>query len=822
MPLMIEKLRLAIVALAVVLLLGIVGSFFYGRWRMRHLLQDIPGRLGVQIQQSTKGFVLSQSNSEGRTLFTLRAARAVEFKFGGRVSLHDVKIELYNEQNGEPDTIAGEDFAYDPHSQIVQSQGESHIVLHTPGESAGARANAKGVNQRIAITTHGLVFNRKTGVATCSGEVDFQTLDSSGQAMGAEFDSKQGHLLLESQVVLTTTMQNEPATLHATRAMYDRDEGQIHLWQPRYTSQTPKGTRSGMAGRATIFLRADNSAERLDAAGGVRLASVDGMGIRAQSMQVLLSKKNEPRQANFSGGVEFAGNQQGVKTLGDSRSAKIDFDSHARARRVILNGTVQFRQQADTGKNPLQRTLAANHLVLNLVPEKIGQEQLQSADATGDAVFTSASAVPGQAAQKTILAAQVLNTAFNARNQPATVDGTGQTRLQMIAANGDLDTSTGDTLHIEFAPSAPRKSDRQTGPSVSAAADQLGVLNAQSIRTAVQTGHVVLQQSTKGNNGAPGARISTATAARASYAAANDTLILTGNPVFRDAQLELTARRIEVERGTGKVVSTGVVQATMQSGNAGNRYSNAGSGLLGGTQPVHIIADQAVMLHEAQKAVFSGRARLWQGGNTIEAPVIELSQKRQTLTAYSDRPCTQCVVGNFLGGPGGTAHSKQIPLKGTAPPIFRVLSERLVYSGAERKASFLHHVQVFSSSGDLTADQAEIFLAPSGHRAPAGSSGKPEKGRGSTEQSSVGKMIASGDVRLAQPGRSATGTKLIYTAVDGHFVLTGDDKNPPEVADRDHGTVTGQVLTFASREQAIMVSSTSGHTTTTKTRVQQR
>ncbi len=286
----------------------------------------------------------------------------------------------------------------------------------------------------------------------------------------------------------------------------------------------------------------------------------------------------------------------------------------------------------------------------------------------------------------------------------------------------------------------------------------------------------------------------------------------------------MTARRIEVERATGNVVSTDAVQATMRTGNASsrNRPSNIGSGLLGGTQPVHIIAEQAVVLHDAQKAVFSGRARLWQGGNAIEAPVIELSQKKQTLTAYSNRPCTQCVVSNFLGDAGVAARSTQRPVTGTAPSTFRVLSERLVYSDAERKASFLRHVQVFSSSGDLTADQAEIFLAPSTRGAAAGSPGKPESGRDRTGQSSVEKMIATGDVRLAEPGRIATGTKLIYMAADGHFVLTGDDKNPPEVADRDHGTVTGQVLTFASREQAIMVSGASGHTTTTKTRVQQR
>src|SRR5665213_168795 len=164
MPLTIERLRAAIVALAVLLLLAIASSFFYGRWRLRHIAQDLPARLGLQIQQSTQGFSLSRSNGRGRTLFTLHAARAVEFKSGGRVSLHDVKMELYG-QDGVADTIAGNDFEYDPHSQIVRSDGEAHIVLHPPANRTPKSLVSKNVGQAVRVTTHGLIFNQKTGVA---------------------------------------------------------------------------------------------------------------------------------------------------------------------------------------------------------------------------------------------------------------------------------------------------------------------------------------------------------------------------------------------------------------------------------------------------------------------------------------------------------------------------------------------------------------------------------------------------------------------------------------------------------------------------------
>ncbi len=794
MPWTIERLRVAIVALAVLLLLAIAGSFFYGRWRLGHIAQDLPARLGIQIQQSTQGFVLSKTE-QGQPLFTLHAARAVEFKSGGHVSLHDVEIDLYNRQTGVADTIAGNDFEYDPRSQVVQSNGEAHIVLHAPAKDGGAGATSKNEGQTIRVTTHGLTFNQKTGVATCSGEVDFQVADSSGQAVGAEYDSKQGHLLLKSDVVLKTTMQNQPAVLHASRAMYDRGEGQVHLWQPRYTSATQRGT----AETATVLLRTNGYPERVNAQGEVQLASNNGMRIEAPAMQVSLNERSQPRQAQFSGGVRFGEDEPAQKISGNAREAEVGFDLSGRANHAVLDGAVQFHQQTSAGANNLQRTLAANHLILNLMPSKTGNVQLRSADASGNAVFTSLSIVPEHAPQQAVLAGQTLNAKFAAGNQLQQIDGAGQTSLKTVAANGDVDSSTGDTLQIEF-----------TSGQNTSTTGQRNAMAAQSIRTAVQTGHVVLQQI--GKEKKSGSQISTATAERASYLAANDTLTLTGNPVFRDAQLEMTARRMELERATGKMISKGAVQATLLSN---NMQMNAG-GLLDGKQPVHIIAEQATVIHDTETAVFSRRARLWQGGDTVEASVIELSQKTQTLKAYGDSACTQCVISNFLGT--STSSAQPSKREQAAPSTFRVISERLLYSDAERKASFLHHVQVVSSSGMLFSDDAEIFLTPVSTAKKKNLSSSRNNG----EQSSVERIVATGNVKLLQQGRSATGTRLVYTAADGHFVLTGDEAAPPKVIDLDRGTVTGQVLTFASREQAIMVSGTPGHTTTTNTRVQKK
>ncbi|MHB8301731.1 MAG: LptA/OstA family protein [Acidobacteriaceae bacterium] len=835
----IERLRVAIVAVAAALLLIILGYFFYARWRTEHVAQDLPAHLGLHIQQSTRGFVLSKTE-QGRTIFTLHASRAVALKADGNVLLHDVEIDVFN-QAGKTDTIAGKDFQYDRNTQIVVSQGETHIMLHPPQTSSGADGK-KTAPQVVRVTTHGLVFNQKTGLATCSGEVDFQIADARGRAIGAEYHSQDGHLLLQSQVVLTTEMKGQPAIVHARQALYDRSDDRVHLQQARYDSATPQGNQHGSAAMATVFLRPDGSAQRLDAQGAVELASARGATIRASSMRAILNGSSRPQHVHFIGNVQFAQNLPDQQTAGSANDAVFDFDSKGVAQRAIFDQAVRFQQQAEAAKTHLVRTLRSQHLDLHLTPLPTGQAQLQTADATGNAVFRSQSTVAGHAPQETRIAGQKLYARFRPGNRIEHLDGTGQTQVRTVALNGDIDASSGDALSVDFVPGAKspaaKKAKGKLGKG-SALAASTGA-PAQTISRAIQTGHVVLQQTSRPSSGkSTVAQTSTATAQRADYVASTDMLTLTGEPVFRNPQMELTAHEMQVQRATGRMVATGAVQGTLRR-SAATGQAAAGDGLFGGTQPVHIIAAKAVLLHDLQKAIFTGQARLWQGGDTVEAPAIELSQKMQALLAYAQGPCAQCVHSSFVGppakaqsagagtGPTGTVAKKpdassapSVPPAAAMPQMFRVLSQRLLYSDAERKATFTDHVEVIGTDDEMFATRADIFFsdAPPSIAAEKNPSSAPSDKQ---PQATVQRIVAMENVRLVQPGRHASGVRLVYTAADGLFVLTGDAGQQPKVVDAERGTVIGPVLTFASQQQAIIVGGTSAHATTTKTWVQKK
>jgi len=77
MPLSISRLRIWFATMAIAVVVVVAGFYFYARIQNLLFLKRLPQKLGVDIQQSSQGFSLSKSQG-GRTLFTIRAANAVQ------------------------------------------------------------------------------------------------------------------------------------------------------------------------------------------------------------------------------------------------------------------------------------------------------------------------------------------------------------------------------------------------------------------------------------------------------------------------------------------------------------------------------------------------------------------------------------------------------------------------------------------------------------------------------------------------------------------------------------------------------------------------
>jgi lipopolysaccharide export system protein LptA len=205
MPLDPRRLRRWLAA-AIVLLLIVVGAYYsrgyYTRYLLAKVIKHKAQKLGIDIQQSTEGFAYSKSEG-GRTLFTIRASKAVQLK-AGSAGLHDVNIVIFGRDGKRFDQIYGADFEYEPKTGDVKANGEVHIDLQgtAEGDVRPDLAPPKELKNPIHVKTSGLVFNRNTGIATTDEKIEFRIPQATGSAVGVTYDSKANRLLLHSQIHL--------------------------------------------------------------------------------------------------------------------------------------------------------------------------------------------------------------------------------------------------------------------------------------------------------------------------------------------------------------------------------------------------------------------------------------------------------------------------------------------------------------------------------------------------------------------------------------------------------------------------------------------
>jgi lipopolysaccharide export system protein LptA len=798
MRITVARLRRIIVAMACLLLIVLAGFFVYARYRFRHFEKDLPGKLGINVQQTANAFTYSQS-SQGHTLYTIHASKFVQYK-KGHAQLHDVSITLYGAAgSNRADKIYGQNFDYDQQQQIVHAQGEVQIDLSglasdedkskTDKQQPAAPEDGQNPQNTIHIKTSDLVFNQKTGEAVTGAHTEFQLPKASGNSMGASYNSKTGLLILDSQVEIETSNNGKLAVVHAAHAQLLRDSKQAFLLQPITDYQDEKSSSD----QAIIYFRKDGSADRIEARGHVRMTTDNGAVITASNSQTQLDAKSQLERVDMGGGVNFVSNDEDSSMHGNAVEGTLTFGPNSMLKHAQFRNAVSFVQQvfhlANDPRGTASRQMQASKVDVDFIPGPDGKKSIaQKALGVGGAQV-NLHTIPSKGAQQltNIRGDQLLATLDPGGQSIRQLDGSGNTKITDLAQDGATSTSTGDQLHVTFLPQGTKQ------PTAGKQGSQ-----ASQVDTAIQDGHVVITQTPLKKADAKTEPATTkAWASHAEYHSADQMLHLTGDPRLDDGQsLQLSALAIDYHRETGDATARGNVKATYTQAKAGATSSPATAPGLGGSGPVHITADHAFLRHSTNVSTFYGSdsalARMWQGTDSVLAPVLELSQKPQTLKAYGLPGNTAPVVNaNLLSA------SSNKPTSGSAqrqPSVVRVHSQTLFYSDADRRGDFQGTVTAEDPNGVIHSDQAEFYLTP------------VVKGATDSQQSQLDHIVATGRVTITQPGRKGTGDKLIYTEDDGKYVLTGSAGNLPHVVDAEKGTTTGATLIFNSQDDSVVVS----------------
>jgi lipopolysaccharide export system protein LptA len=790
--------------------------------RARHLVGDLPGKLGVDISQTSDSYTLSQTGKNGRTSFTLKASKAIKFNDGDHYTLRDVVITIYGAQGDRNDRIAGKEFNYDPKTGVMAAQGAVQIDMRgadlTAAADAGGAALAESktgsaAKDAVRVDTSGLVFNQKTQVASTAQYVEFRTPKAAGHSTGATYDVQKGQLVLDAKVEITSSRGGKPIVLHAAHAEFLHNSMQAFILAPFTDYESDHVS----ADQAIVYFRKDGSAEHIDAQGHIHLKTDDGQDMTARIAKLLLDQKSQLQSADLSGGINFistpAPTDMTARTMhGNAVEGTVDFAPDGALRHAQARDAVSFvDQQRGLNGDPqgsAARELRASQVDIDFSQNSEGHAIADKVLAAGGATAVLHTIAKGAAQNTTVKGDQLLATLQNGKAITG-LHGTGHTSVLDISPTGASNLSTGDVLQATFASGGPSSAQRPNSDAKPRqgraklqqghAAPQPGELAPGSgqIQTFMQEGNVViLQTPAPGASGSP----TRATARRADYTADNQLLRLTGAPRVDDGATDLSATTIDFHRDTSIANADGNVKATYlqpKSAPGTPAASSATSPVeFGGQGLTHVIADNAILDQTHGEATFRGQARLWQGANSVAAPVIEIRRDPNVLKAFGDAANPGVVLAVIAN-----ASSPQRPAD-----VSRVRSRQLLYTDADREALFTGSVTSEDANGVVHCDQAEVFLAAEGATANQPSHKQPPSNQSANVgQSRVDRIVATGHVVLQQPGRRGTGEKLLYTAQDGKFVLTGTSATPPRLYDQTHGNVSGEALIFNSRDDSVSV-----------------
>jgi lipopolysaccharide export system protein LptA len=804
---------LAGVVALVLLLAGLIG---YTRWKTRKLLTDLPHRLGIDIKSVTDGFTWSQS-VKGHTIFTIHAAKAIQ-RENGKTTLHDVAITLYGAPGtNRTDSISGAEFEYDQPNGIVRAAGEVHLDLAAPTPAVNSVNDVKSALQstvtdtskpeapkpvdeskRIRVTTSGLTFLQKQGIAQTDQPLQIVYGDMRGSATGADYESNTGFLKLHSAVEMNGTQNRQNVHLRAAAAEMDRVSQRATLHGAHITTDA-----DGASGDLMIIgLAKTGGIESVHAEGHGRLESKAGMTAQAPKMDAQMSTAGKLHDVLMQGGVQFA-NATGAK--GSSNRATVHFDAQGIATSADFNGGVQLDQSTPTA----HRSVTAEHVVTLLAKDATGHTALHEATATGSAIvrtseLVAAKANQPQTTQVTTLRGNTLRALTAQRNGTTYVSeiiGAGSTLLVQDDGAGTVRTSAGDDLHATLAAPPAATLGKSAAPLPKSGP-------AGQVQTAVQTGHVVVTQRSPAKGAQPAGE-TRATSARAEFDNATGGLVLTGAPQVTSPVMQLAADRIVLQQGSGDAEATGSVRGVYIAAAAPADKSADKRP----TDPVHLLADHAAVSGGGSAAKLFGTpgklARMWSSTAQIEAPVIETDRATGKLFAHA------------AGTEAGTVRML-LPLQnaaGKAAPAasgaLRILGTTLVYTPADAHgaahADIGGGVRMDSPGMQLTAKSAIATIA--GAAPTTGKTASPLSG------GNIQTVTATGDVHLQQPGRSGMGERLVYTAADQRYELTGTAAAPPHVQDSQRGNVTGAVLVFHGADDSVEVSGEAGHRVRTEMEV---
>ena len=282
-----------------------------------------------------------------------------------------------------------------------------------------------------------------------------------------------------------------------------------------------------------------------------------------------------------------------------------------------------------------------------------------------------------------------------------------------------------------------------------------GSLDSDSLVLSIGAGNVLEQAEASG-----GCRFTsgvyTSTSRNALYRTADDRLELRGDPSVVTDRDRIAAQEIDLFPSRQALEARGEVRTT-SLGQGRPDTPGFGSGEAVSFQAAKLRVEQ-----EEGRAVYTGSARAWQEGVSLQADEIQIDQKAKQIRGNG------AVVSRFT--------PKPTP-KTPRPPTTTIAARRLLIDDASGTARYEGDTRLARPDASLTAETMDVILKESGKRR------------------DIERIVARGSVSARHEGSYATAAEAEYLAAQQLLVLR-DAQGLAEVVDGTGRAMRGRELTY--------------------------
>lgn len=759
----------------------ITGSVYLARHRTAPAPPAPPKRVLPGISTQQNGF--SFANTDGnRTTFKATAKKAIDFRDTGKSQLEDVEILIFGKSGDRHDRITSHSCDYDSKTGQFYSEGEVTIELGSvPGQKPADAAAPPA--EKTVITTTGLLYDQKKGLATTDRPLQFEFRQGSGSATGAVYNSEDQTVWLRSAVKIHLD-RDRPVDVEATELHYLEKDHQIQLNWPSFkrVGQTVTA-RSG-----TLYLDDKQQAKSGLLDGEVHGHTENGTPGKVRTtefwsskLDMTLNEKQQVTAAVASGNARMDSHGSTGRSEGRADRLQMDLTGQDNSLKQAnwIGGAKMIFTPAVTGapSHAQTRIITAEQIEVNMTDD--GKEVANARTVTPGRVEMIGGSEP-----RRILTARQIWADFGEHSAIQEMRAQGSVRTESdppatAPAGSPKRVTTSDRLEARF-------NDQQQLDRMSQSG---GFQYEEGDRHA--TAEVALYTITPG----------------ATSNAGSGSTVLTGkpgaDPQVWDPQGRVIAQKITMPDNkadaAAETVAEGNVRGTQMpakkeaksEAKSDPKAASAHSAILGDDkEPIHVVTNR---LRWDRKTGIShyengpnGKARLWQGQDVIEGRVIELenTKEKKNLTASGD-------VYSML------VQKDREPL--------RVSSDRFHYDDISHQAHYEGSVVIKSQDMTITSAVADAWLRPAAETAPGQSRLEHAVANGKVRmnQPVLLKDVSEGEKkRKAHPARQGEAENAVYTTDDDKVVLTG---GPPLVRDDVRGTTTGRELTWLTADDKVLV-----------------